>query len=41
MRVLWRVMKGDGWAGGVELLRLLFRVRDCVLLLIGECSMEP
>ena len=41
MRVSWRVVKGDGWAGGVEPLRLVFRVRDCVLLLLGEYSRKP
>ena len=30
------------WMGrGVEPLRLVFRVRDCVLLLLGEYSMKP
>jgi len=39
MRVLGRVVEGDGRAGGVELLRrmlLLSRIKACVLRLIGE-----
>ena len=40
MRVLGRVVEGDGRAGGVELLRrkmllLLSRIKTCILLLIG------
>ena len=38
MRVLRRVVEGDGQARGVELLRMLlsYRIKACVLLLIGD-----